>query len=209
MALLSRQPWLVATGLLVPLLTLASPGWLKLDGVPPAWAVLWLLPWALSEGRRAGGAAGLGLGLLLDGLHGSPVSLVPGLALLGWWWGRMGRKAPPIQRSFSLGLLALVGTALLNLSLMLQWALLSWRGAASMLASVEALSGVAAEGLRQSGPQASLLALPIWRWQDLSLVGLQILLAQTLLTALLAPMLCSLQLIFWRQVGAGWRGSSV
>ena len=81
MALLSRQPWLVATGLLVPLLTLASPGWLKLDGVPPAWAVLWLLPWALSEGRRAGGAAGLGLGLLLDGLHGSPVSLVPGLAL--------------------------------------------------------------------------------------------------------------------------------
>ena len=40
-------------------------------------------------------------------------------------------------------------------------------------------------------------------------IGLQVLLAQTLLTALLAPMLCSLQLLFWRQVGAGWRGSSV
>ena len=207
MALLSRQPWLVATGLLVPLLTLASPGWLKLDGVPPAWAVLWLLPWALTEGRRAGSAAGLGLGLLLDALHPGPVSLVPGLVLLGWWWGRMGRKAPPIQRSFSLGLLALVGTALLNLSLILQWALLSWRGVVSLQGRVEELAG-GAEALRQAGPQASLLALPLWRWEDLSLVGLQVLLAQTLLTALLAPMLCSLQLIFWRQVGAGWRGLS-
>jgi hypothetical protein len=208
MALLSRQPWLVATGLLVPLFTLASPGWLKLAGVPPAWAVLWLLPWALSEGRRAGSAAGLGLGLLLDGLHPGPASLVPGLVLLGWWWGRMGRKAPPIQRSFSLGLLALVGTALLNVSLILQWALLSWREAAALLGRVEGLAG-GAEALRQAGPQASLLALPLWRWQDLSSVGLQVLLAQTLLTALLAPMLCSLQLLFWRQVGAGWRGSSV
>lgn len=208
MALLSRQPWLVATGLLVPLLTLASPGWLKLAGVPPAWAVLWLLPWALSEGRRAGSAAGLGLGLLLDALHSGSASLVPGLVLLGWWWGRMGRKAPPIQRSFSLGLLALVGTALLNLSLILQWALLSWREAAALLGRVEGLAG-GAEALRQAGPQASLLALPLSRWQDLSLVGLQVLLAQTLLTALMAPMLCSLQLLFWRQVGAGWRGSSV
>jgi hypothetical protein len=207
MALLSRQPWLVVTALLVPLLTLASPGWLKLSGVPPAWAVLWLLPWALMEGRRAGSAAGLGLGLLLDGLHPGAASLVPGLVLLGWWWGRMGRKAPPIQRSFSLGLLALVGTALLNLSLMAQWALLSWRGEALLLGSVESLAG-GAETLRQAGPQASQLALPLWRWEDLSLVGLQVLLAQTLLTALLAPMLCSLQLIFWRQVGSGWRGSS-
>ena len=208
MALLSRQPWLVATGLLVPLLTLASPGWLKLDAVPPAWSVLWLLPWALSEGRLAGAAAGLGLGLLLDGLHPGTVSLVPGLVLLGWWWGRMGRKAPLIQRSFSLGLLALVGTALLNGSLMLQWALLSWRGAASLQGSVEGLAG-GAEALRQAGPSAALVAMPLWRWEDLAQVGLQVLLAQTLLTALLAPMLCSLQLIFWRQVGAGWRGVSV
>ena len=208
MALLSRQPLLVASALLVPLLTLASPGWLKLDGVPPAWSVIWLLPWALSEGRRAGAAAGLGLGLLLDGLHPGSASLMPGLLLLGWWWGRMGRKAPPIQRSFSLGLLALLGTALLNLSLILQWALLSWRGVVSLQGRVEELAG-GAEALRQAGPQASLLALPLWRWEDLSLVGLQVLLAQTLLTALLAPMLCSLQLIFWRQVGAGWRGSSL
>ena len=125
---LTRQPLLVGTALLVPLLVLASPGWLRLDGVAPCWAVLWLLPWALSDGPLSGAFAGLGLGLLLDALHPGGVTQVPALLLLGWWWGRMGRRAPPIQRSFSLGLLALLGTALLGLTLMLQWGVLDWFG---------------------------------------------------------------------------------
>jgi hypothetical protein len=128
MGVLSRQPWCVSSALLVPLLTLAAPAWLRIGGAPPVWAVLWLLPWALMEGRLSGALAGVGLGLLLDGLHGGATSLVPGLALLGWWWGRIGRKGPPIERSFGLGVLALLGTLLLDLSLMLQWVLLSWHG---------------------------------------------------------------------------------
>ena len=59
MAVLSRQPWCIASVLLVPLLTLAAPGWLRLAGVAPAWAVLWLLPWALVDGSLSGGLAGL------------------------------------------------------------------------------------------------------------------------------------------------------
>ncbi|MFN9932994.1 MAG: rod shape-determining protein MreD, partial [Cyanobacteriota bacterium] len=97
MAVLSRQPWCIASVLLVPLLTLAAPGWLRLAGVAPAWAVLWLLPWALVDGSLSGGLAGLAVGLLLDALHPSGASLVPGLVLLGWWWGRIGRKGAPIQ----------------------------------------------------------------------------------------------------------------
>jgi hypothetical protein len=190
MAQLSRQPVFLATALSVPWLTLASPGWLKLAGVSPAWSVLWLLPWALVEGPVWGGVAGLGLGLLLDSLHPGPVTLVPGLALLGWWWGRLGRKGRPIQRSFSLGLLALLGSLVLGLSLMLQWGLL-WSLAR------RAAGGLAAE------LQPARLALPGWSWEDLGGAGLQVLLAQTLLTALLAPMLCSLQLLFWRQLLAG------
>ncbi len=54
MSPLARQPWCVASGVLVPWLTLAAPAWLRLGGVPPAWAVLWLLPWALVEGPRSG-----------------------------------------------------------------------------------------------------------------------------------------------------------
>ena len=162
MGVLHRQRWCGATGLAVPLLTLASPALLKLGGVPPSWAVLWLLPWALVDGPASGAIAGLALGLVLDGLHLGAASEVPALALLGWWWGRLGRRGVPIERSFSLGLLALLGTALLGASLLLQ--------------------------------QQGLGALP------LPLVGLHTLVAQSLITALLAPVLCSLLLLRWRRV---------
>ncbi|MEO1003227.1 MAG: rod shape-determining protein MreD [Cyanobacteria bacterium J06638_7] len=162
---LARQRWTLATVLLVPLLVLAAPAPLQLAGVPPSWAVLWLLPWALVDGPLSGALLGVALALLLDGLHPGPLTQLPALALLGWWWGRLGRRGPPIERSFNLGLLALLGSALLALSLWLQQL---WWG--------------------QSGPGA-----------------LHTLLAQTLLTGLLAPMLCSLQLLLWRQLAPGLR----
>ena len=164
MGVLHRQRWCGATGLLVPLLTLASPAVLKIGGVAPSWAVLWLLPWALVDGPSSGAVAGLLLGTVLDALHLGNASEVPALMLLGWWWGRLGRRGPPIERSFNLGLLALLGTALLGGTLMVQ---LQWQGA--------------------------MPALP---------VAIQILVAQSLITGLLAPVLCSLQLLRWRQVAS-------
>jgi rod shape-determining protein MreD len=164
MGVLHRQRWCGATGLVVPLLTLASPGFLKIAAVAPSWAVLWLLPWALVDGPASGAVAGLLLGTVLDALHLGNASEVPALMLLGWWWGRLGRRGPPIERSFNLGLLALLGTALLGATLLLQ---LRWQG-----------------------------ALPTPH------VAAQILLAQCLITALLAPVLCSLQLLRWRQVAS-------
>ena len=154
---LSRQPWCLASALLVPWLTLASPGWLRLDGVPPQWAVLWLLPWSLVEGPLQSVLAGLGLGLLLDAMHPGPLSSLPALVLLGLWWGRLGR-CTRIERSFSLGLLALLGSALVAGSLMLQQ----------------------------------------WLWQSQDPAAWHTGLAQSLLTGLLAPVLCSLQLRLWR-----------
>jgi rod shape-determining protein MreD len=162
MGVLHRQRWCGATGLVVPLLTLASPPFLKLVGVAPSWAVLWLLPWALVDGPASGAIAGLCLGLVLDGLHLGQASEVPVLMLLGWWWGRIGRRGVPIERSYNLGLLALLGSLLLGVSLLLQ---LHWRGQ---------------------------LPLP--------LVGFHTLVAQTLITGLLAPVLCSLQLLRWRRI---------
>jgi rod shape-determining protein MreD len=147
---------------MVPLLTLASPGFLKIAGVAPSWAVLWLLPWALVDGPASGAIAGLCLGLVLDGLHLGLASEVPVLMLLGWWWGRIGRRGVPIERSYNLGLLALLGALLLGGSLLLQ---LYWIG---QLPLVEA--------------------------------GLHTLVAQSLITAVLAPVLCSLMLLRWRRI---------
>ncbi|MEB3360575.1 MAG: rod shape-determining protein MreD [Synechococcaceae cyanobacterium] len=204
MAVLARQPVALATALLVPWLTLAAPGWLQLGGVAPAWTVLWLLPWSLADGRFSGVALGLALGLLLDGLHPGAVTLAPGLMLLGWWWGRLGRRSATIERSFSLGLLALVGTAFLNLTLMAQWAMLAW-WAPRQLPLLPFRSSSAVRAGLDLGVDAARLALPGWDWDDLQGAGLSVLLAQTMITALLAPMLCSLQLLLWRQLGGTGR----
>jgi len=124
MARLHQQPICVASALLVPLLTLATPAWLTLSGVAPSWAILWLLPWALVDGPVSAVIAAVCVGLVLDGLSGSGLSQVPALMVLGWWWGRQGRRGRPIQRSLNLGLLAWLGTMVLDLSLWLQLRLL-------------------------------------------------------------------------------------
>ena len=121
---LHRQPICVASALLVPILQMAAPSWISLDGVPPSWAILWLLPWSLVDGPLAGAISGAAIGLVLDGLSLGDVSQVPALVLMGWWWGRLGRRGPPIQRSLNLGLLAWIGTLILGLSVWLQWLLL-------------------------------------------------------------------------------------
>ena len=120
MARLHTQPICVASALLVPLLSLAQPAWLTLSGVAPSWAVLWLLPWALVEGPVSGSIAGAALALVLDGLGGDALTLLPALTLLGWWFGRLGRRGRPIQRSLNLGLLAWIGAMVVGVSLWLQ-----------------------------------------------------------------------------------------
>jgi hypothetical protein len=192
MELLTRQPWHGASLLAVPLLVLATPSWLTLAGVPPCWPVLWLLPWTLVEGRRSALLLALVLGILLDSLHPGPVSWLPGLLPLAWWWAPLAARRPPIERSLSLGLLALLGTAFLNLTLMLQWLAWGWR--------------VPLAGREGAGFHPAELARPGWTWQDLSTAGLHVLFAQTLLTALLAPLVCSLLLLTWRRAQATWRG---
>ena len=169
MGRLHRQPICAATALIVPLLTMACPAWLGVMGVGPAWSVLWLLPWALVDGPVSGAVAGVSLGLVLDGLTLGGPSQVPALLVLGWWWGRLGRRAPPIQRSLNLGLLSWIGSVGMGFSLILQlWI--------------------------QSGG-----SLDPWM-RDWSL---QTLWSQALITALLAPMLVSIQLLFWRRRAPG------
>lgn len=185
---LIRQPLGLASLLVPPLLTLAAPSWLSIGGVGPSWGVLWLLPWALVDGPLSGALAGLAVGLLLDGLHPGLASELPVLVLLGWWWGQLGRRFPQFERSFSLGLLAMLGALLLGLSLLVQLAL-------AHAAGMDQGLGGPVGGLAHRG----------WAPTVIALAGLQILAAQSLITGLLAPILCSLQVLFWRRQGARQR----
>ena len=157
MTRLHRQPICVASALLVPILQLASPAWLNLDGVPPSWAVLWLLPWSLVDGPLAGAISGAAIGLVLDGLSLGDVTQVPALVLMGWWWGRIGRRGSPIQRSLNLGLLAWIGSLILGLSMWIQWLLL---GATEGLMQSWALQTTLAQALI-----TGLLAPLVGSWQ--------------------------------------------
>ncbi|MFZ9147971.1 rod shape-determining protein MreD [Vulcanococcus sp.] len=163
MAPLHRQRFPLATALLVPLLTLASPWFLSLDGVGPSWAVLWLLPWALEEGPVSGAIAGLALGLLLDGLHIGSVTEAPALLLLGLWWGRIGRRGFPITRSLNLGLLALVGTAALGATLLLQESL-----AGTLPPSTTGLQLLLTQALITGVLAPLISSLLLLRWRQLS-----------------------------------------
>ena len=157
MARLHRQPICVASALLVPLFQLVAPSWLVLDGVGPSWAMLWLLPWALVDGPVSGGIAGAALGLVLDGLSLGDSSQIPALVLMGWWWGRLGRRGQPIQRSLNIGLLAWIGTLVLGLSLWLQLLML---GSADALLQAWALHTTLAQALI-----TGLLAPMVGSWQ--------------------------------------------
>lgn len=192
MEILRRQPLLAASLLLVPVVGLAAPSWLTLAGVPPCWPVLWLLPWALVDGRGSALLLALVLGLLMDSQHPGLVSWIPGLLLLARWWGPLRTRRPAIERPLSLGLLALGGTVLLNLTLMLQWLAWGWRRPLS--------------GPDGAAPDPALLAQAGWTWQDLTTAGVHLLVAQTLLTALLAPLVCSLLLLLWKRAEPDWRG---
>ncbi|WP_036900806.1 MULTISPECIES: hypothetical protein [Prochlorococcus] len=116
----SRRIGYLLLALLVPFLSFLSPSWIAISNVGPNWSVFWLLPWALQEGAFAGTFAGLCLGMLLDAIHINGATQIPSLMLLGFWWGLLGRKAPTITNSFSLGLLAWLGTCVIGLTIWLQ-----------------------------------------------------------------------------------------
>ena len=46
--------------------------------------------------------------VFLDSINIGEISYMPSLALLGLWWGRVGRKEQYENRLFALGLLALL-----------------------------------------------------------------------------------------------------
>ncbi len=99
-----------ACGILVPLLTFFSPSWVSIAGVGPRWAELWLLPLALQKGPLQGALAGGCVGLVLDALNLDGSTQMPSLILVGYFWGRFGRKEEYLNKHFALGFFAWAGS---------------------------------------------------------------------------------------------------
>ncbi len=131
----NKRSLFIFSVVLVPLLTFVGPQWLSIAGISPCWAVLWLLPWSLKNETLAALSGGLYLGLVLDGISLGGATQVPILMILSFWWSRLGKRGPLIERSFNLGLLAWIGTFLFGLSLSLQMLFFQMEGFNSWFAA--------------------------------------------------------------------------
>ena len=108
------------TAICLPILTLISPNWLKIYGVPPCWPIFWLLPFSLQNGPGRGVIAGTFLGLLMDSFNMGDASLIPAFIILSFLWGRYGLQKRTIVLSLNLGLMAILGTAFVSFSIWAQ-----------------------------------------------------------------------------------------
>ena len=101
----------------LPFFIIATPDWLKINGIPPCWPVIWLLPFSLQNGPWRSALAAILLGCLIDSFTISEVSYIPSFFILSLIWGRYGMRHKNIELFFNIGLMAIFGTAFIGLSI--------------------------------------------------------------------------------------------
>ncbi len=173
------------TALVVLLLSLSSPGWLRLGGVGPNWLVLWLLPWALSQGLRAGLIGACLLGFALDAMTIGSATPLYGLALLAWFWGRRtGYRHVSPPSPVAMAIQASFGSLLVDVTLMVQLRLLADPRASHLQPG----SGILSSDVAAAG----------WFGREITSAGLHGTIAAALVTGFLAPLVGTLLLRLWR-----------
>lgn len=178
----------VTTALVALGLGLLSPSWLRLSGAGPHWLILWLLSWSLCKGPMAGITAGGLLGIGFDTLTIGSATPLYGLTLLGYVWGRWGRR----HRHGQLGswpffaIQASLGSLLLDLTILLQLRL----AADPMTGSVSPDAGILPSDVAAAG----------WSWLDIGTAGLHGTFAAALMTGLLAPITVALLMLLWQRL---------
>lgn len=173
------------TALVVLLLSLSSPGWLRLGGVGPNWLVLWLLPWALSQGLRAGLIGACLLGFALEAMTIGSATPLYGLALLAWFWGRRTgyrRVSPPSP--VAMAIQASFGSLLVDVTLMVQLRLLADPRASHLQPG----SGILSSDVAAAG----------WFGREITSAGFHGTIAAALVTGFFAPLVGALLLRLWR-----------
>ena len=104
----------------LPVFIIASPDWLKINGIAPCWPVIWLLPFSLKNSPLKSASVAVLLGIFIDSFTISDVSYIPSLFFLSLVWSQYGLHNKKIELFFSIGLMAIFGTAFVGLSIWMQ-----------------------------------------------------------------------------------------
>ena len=120
MARNNNQKLIFFTAICLPAFIIASPDWLKINGIAPCWPVIWLLPFSLKNSPLKSVIAAILLGIFIDSFTISDVSYIPSLFLLSLVWSQYGLHNKKIELFLSIGLMAIFGTALVGFSIWVQ-----------------------------------------------------------------------------------------
>ena len=104
----------------LPFFIISTPEWLKINGISPCWPIIWLLPFSLKNPPFRSSIAAILLGIFMDSFTISDVSYIPSLFLLSLVWSQYGLHNKKIELFFSIGLMAICGTAFVGLSICVQ-----------------------------------------------------------------------------------------
>ena len=99
---------------------ITSPIWLKVNGISPCWPVILLLPFSLKNPPWKAAIASFLLGIFVDSFTISDVSYIPSLFLLSLAWSRYGLHNKKIELFLNIGLMAILGTAFVGISIWVQ-----------------------------------------------------------------------------------------
>ena len=108
------------TAICMPAFLIVSPTWLKLNGITPCWPVIFLLPFSLNTTPLRSAMAGILLGIFTDSYTISDVTYIPSLFLLSLVWSKYGSHNKKIEFFLNVGLMAILGTAFVGLSIWVQ-----------------------------------------------------------------------------------------
>ena len=104
----------------LPFLIIVSPNWLKINGISPCWPVVFLLPFSLKNVRWRSAIAAILLGVLFDSFTVGDASYLPSLFLLSLIWSQYGLHNKKIELFLNIGLMAILGTVVVGLSIWVQ-----------------------------------------------------------------------------------------
>ena len=111
---------IISIAFCLPLITLASPDWLKINGITPCWPVVWLLPFSLNYPPLISVFTAIILGFFMDSFTIGIISYIPSLFLLSLFWSRYAMHNKNINLLFNIGLMAIFGAAFVGLSIWIQ-----------------------------------------------------------------------------------------